>query len=94
MEANAPGDAAQTAAQPKKGKLQRYIRKFNEKCCYNRLNQQEPDRAPTVYISKFNSQVPNSKPFRLVDYLRLAAMFKRRQITEGICIKRWQACNV
>jgi hypothetical protein len=59
METNAPGEVALAEAQPKKGKLKRHIRTTDEKWWFYQLTQQEPNLAPTVYISKFNAQFPN-----------------------------------
>ena len=58
MEANAPGDPAQAAAQPKRGKL-KCLCTVGEQCCFYHLTQREPDLALSVHISKFLAQYPN-----------------------------------
>ena len=59
MEANAPGDAAQAAAKPQNGKIKRHLRTVDEKWWFNHWTQQEPDRALSAYISKFNAHRSN-----------------------------------
>ena len=58
MEANAPGDAAQAAAQLKKGKLKRFFALLIRNGGFIRWLK-APDLAASTYISKFNVQFSN-----------------------------------
>ena len=58
MEANTPVDAAQAAAQPKRGKLKRPLCTVDEKWWFYQLTQ-EPDLALSAYISMFSAPYPN-----------------------------------
>ena len=51
MEANAPGDAAQAAAQSKRGKLKRHLCTVDESQWFYKLSQLEPDLALSAYVS-------------------------------------------
>ena len=59
MEANAPGDAAQAAAQSKKGKFNRDLCTVDEKWWFCQLTHREPDLGFSADIRKFNTQYQN-----------------------------------
>ena len=65
MEANAPGDAAHAAAQPKRGKLNRHLCTVDGKRFFFQLTQQEPDLTLPATSASSNLSIQTHSPRRL-----------------------------
>ena len=59
MEVNAPSDAVQAAAQPRRRKLKRNLQTVDEKWQFHELTQQEPNRTLLLKVSKIKAQFSN-----------------------------------